>query len=178
MLDVDCDIVGGDWDAGFDWEALAARALAAAIDGAGHAALLAPDSGLVEVSVRLTDDGEVQTLNRDWRGRDRPTNILSFPMLDAAGLSLLGQPGTDTLLGDMALAFATIEREAAQKDISIEAHVVHLLVHGTLHLLGHDHMDDPAADAMEALETRILSGLGISNPYRDLPPDMRAVDEQ
>lgn len=167
MLDTDIDIVAGDWDPHTDWEGLAARAIAAACAGAGHGAMLAETSGLVEVSVRLSDDAEIRALNRDWRGKDRPTNILSFPMLDATGLVQIGRPGTDLLLGDLALAHETTAAEAAARAIALEAHVTHLLVHGTLHLLGHDHGDDTSADAMEALEARILATLGIANPYGD-----------
>ena len=164
MLDVDCDIVGGDWDEGFDWEALAARAVAAALGAAGARFGKTP----VEVSVRLTDDAEMQRLNNDYRGKDKPTNVLSFPMHAADTLARWAEAGeTDLLLGDLALGHETVEREAAEKGISLEAHVTHLLVHGTLHLLGHDHLDDATAEAMEALETRILGGLGIGDPYAE-----------
>lgn len=181
MLDIDTDIVAGDWDPGLDWEGLAKRAIAAALDAAGISAALSDQSGVIEVAVRLSDDAEIRALNRDWRGKDRPTNILSFPMLDGAGLAGLGQPGTDVLLGDLALAFETVATEAAARGIRVEAHVTHLLVHGTLHLIGQDHADDASADAMEALETRVLATLGIANPYADLPPEPgtngAAIDE-
>lgn len=166
--DIDCDIVGGDWDQTVDWEELAKRAVSAALDGAG--APFARQGCAVEVSVRLTDDAEMQRLNHDYRGKDKPTNVLSFPMHapDAlAGWAKAGQ--TDLLLGDLALGFETVVREAAEKGIATQAHVIHLLVHGTLHLLGHDHLDDAAADAMEALETRIVGRLGIGDPYADAP---------
>lgn len=176
MLDVDCDIVAGDWDETTDWDALAARAVGAALAGAGQGSLLGPQGAMVEVSVRLTDDEEVQRLNRDYRGKDRPTNILSFPMHAPEALpGMLAEADMDLLLGDLALALETVEREAAEKGISVEDHVTHLMVHGTLHLLGHDHQDDSAADAMEALETRILAGLGIADPYACAP--RVAVDE-
>jgi probable rRNA maturation factor len=164
LLDVDCDIVGGDWDEDADWEALAIRAVAAALAGAGARFGDMP----VEVSVRLTDDSEMQRLNNDYRGKDKPTNVLSFPMHDAGVLARWAEAGeTDLLLGDLALGHETVLREAGEKRISVEAHVTHLLVHGTLHLLGHDHLDDPSAEAMEALETRILAGLGIDDPYAE-----------
>jgi probable rRNA maturation factor len=164
MLDVDCDIVGGDWDEGADWDRLAAQAVTAALEGAGaHFGDVA-----VEVSVRLTDDAEMQRLNNDYRGKDKPTNVLSFPMHDAIVLARWAETGeTDLLLGDLALGHETVVREAAEKGISVDAHVTHLLVHGTLHLLGHDHLDDPSAEAMEALETRILAGLGLDDPYAE-----------
>lgn len=162
MLDVDCDIVGGDWDEGIDWDALAEEAVAAALAGAGAAFGDMP----VEVSVRLTDDAEMQRLNNDYRGKDKPTNVLSFPMHEAETLARWADAGeTDLLLGDLALGHETLVREAEEKGITIEAHATHLIVHGTLHLLGHDHLDDATAEAMEALETRILAGLGIDDPY-------------
>lgn len=167
MLDVDCDVVAGDWDErGIDWDALADQAVRAAIVGAGHEAAIGSGALSLEVSVRLTDDAEVQRLNRDFRGKDKPTNILSFPMLDAPALAaLLAADAGDALLGDLAVALETLEREAAAKPVSLEAHFCHLIVHGTLHLLGHDHADDATADAMEHLETAILAGMGISDPY-------------
>lgn len=170
MLDIDTDIVAGDWDPHHDWEGLAESAIAAALAGAGHGSLLQPSTGLVEIAVRLSNDSEIQALNRDWRGNDQPTNILSFPMLGPAELATLGAPGTDVLLGDLVLAYETTAREAADKRIPLESHVTHLLVHGTLHLLGHDHGDDPTATAMEAIETRILAGLGIADPYHATEP--------
>lgn len=175
MLDIDCDIVAGDWDERQDWDGLANRAIAAAIAGAGHEALLAETAALVEISLRLTDDEEIRRLNRDYRGKDKPTNILSFPMLapeDAAGIAdaIAADDAMDILLGDLAVAHETLVSEAAQKGISVEDHLTHLLVHGTLHLLGHDHQEDSEADAMEALETRILDGLGIADPYADGTP--------
>ncbi len=166
MLEIDCDIVGGDWDDEVDWDRLAERAVRAALSGAGADF----GGGSVEVSVRLTDDAEMQRLNYDYRGKDKPTNVLSFPMHAPDRLARWAETGeTDLLLGDLALGHGTVLREAGEKGVGIEAHVTHLLVHGTLHLLGHDHLDDPSAEAMEALETRILAGLGIDNPYADAP---------
>lgn len=177
MLDVDCDIVAGEWDERTDWVALAARAVAAALAGTGQGGLLDDEGALVEVSVRLTDDEEVQRMNRDYRGKNKPTNILSFPMHSPEALpALLGKAEMDLLLGDLALATETVVREADEKRIPVADHVSHLLVHGTLHLLGHDHQDDSAADAMEALETRILAELGIADPYACAPRE--AVDER
>jgi len=166
MLEVDTDSVAGDWDKNIDWVQLADVAIRAAVKGAGHASALEAEALALEISVRLTDDEEVQRLNRDYRGKDKPTNILSFPMLapDMAAALLAGLVG-DALLGDLALAQETLAREAAEKRISLPAHFSHLIVHGTLHLLGHDHADEPSAEAMERLETRILAGLGIADPY-------------
>jgi probable rRNA maturation factor len=171
MLDVDCDIVAGDWDARADWDALASSAVAAALAGAGFAAAADDAQSIIEVAVRLSDDEEVQRLNLDYRGKDKPTNILSFPMQPPdAVAAVLSSPDMDVLLGDMALAFETVAREATDKGIAIADHVAHLLVHGTLHLLGHDHGDDASAEAMEALETTILAGMGIADPYREAAP--------
>lgn len=171
MLDIDCDIVAGEWDDSIDWQALTARAAAAAMRAAGHARLIAGEGDVVEIAIRLTDDAEVQRLNNDFRHKDKPTNILSFPMHEPEALDdILGREGMDVLLGDMAIALETVEREAAEKAIPPADHVTHLVVHGTLHLLGMDHQAEAEASAMEALETHILAGLGIADPYA-LRPD-------
>jgi probable rRNA maturation factor len=165
--DIALEVVAGDWDRHLDPEALARRAAAAALAGAGVP--LAP--GLdCEISILMTDDAEVRRLNRDFRGKDRPTNILSFPMLDRDAVGpALSQPHGSLLLGDLALAFETCSREAAAEGKPLEAHVTHLLVHGVLHLLGHDHQEDADAEAMEALERGILEGLGLPDPYAAMP---------
>lgn len=151
-----------DWPAG-DWEALAARAAQAA--GEGEPLLANPR---LAVSLLFTSDDEVHTLNREWRQRDKPTNVLSFPMLEREELEDLAPDGPPELLGDIALAYATCAREAQEKGITLEAHAAHLIVHGLLHLAGHDHVDsDEQAEAMEGLETRILAKLGIADPYGD-----------
>lgn len=170
MLEIGCEVVAGGWDRRQDWQAFAGCAVGAALAGAGWTQVLDGD-GVVEVSVRLSDDAEVRELNRNYRHKDRATNILSFPMLtpdEVAGF--LPQPGGELLLGDLVLAHETVAGEADAAALALADHVVHLLVHGTLHLLGHDHQDDAAAEAMEALERRILSGLGIADPYRIRPP--------
>lgn len=151
-----------DWPAG-EWEALAARAAEAA--GEGEPLLANPR---LAVSLLFTSDDEVHTLNREWRQRDKPTNVLSFPMLEREELQTLAPDGPPELLGDIALAYATCAREAEEKGITLEAHATHLIVHGLLHLAGHDHVDsDEQAEAMEGLETRILAKLGIADPYGD-----------
>jgi probable rRNA maturation factor len=166
MLEVDCDIVGGEWDESVDWGSLAGRAVAAALAGAGGARLLQRSDALVEVSVRLTDDQEMQRLNLDYRGKDQPTNVLSFAMHEAGALGRWTEASeTDLLLGDLAMGHETVLREAQEKGITVQAHVTHLLVHGTLHLLGYDHEEDAAATAMETMETKVLAGLGIADPY-------------
>ncbi|MGB3318178.1 MAG: rRNA maturation RNase YbeY [Sphingopyxis granuli] len=153
------------WPDPLDWDARAAEAVAAALALTPWAGL-ADAAPLVEVAVRLTDDAEVQALNRDFRGKDRPTNVLSFPQVQADLLDTLSNSDDgEILLGDIVLARETCVREAAEKAVPIADHATHLIVHGTLHLVGYDHLDDPAADAMEALEVKALASLGIANPY-------------
>lgn len=157
-LDIDIE----DWPEGA-WEDLAARAAGAAAE---DEPLLA--NPRLTASVLFTTDAEVHTLNREWRERDKPTNVLSFPMLEREELETLAPEGPPEMLGDIALAHETCAREAAEKGISLEAHATHLIVHGLLHLAGHDHVEsDEQAEAMEALETLILAKLGIADPYGD-----------
>lgn len=158
QLDIDIE----DWPAGA-WEALATRAAHAAAQGEP---LLA--SPRLITSVLFTSDAEVHVLNREWRARDKPTNVLSFPMLERGALETLALAGPPEMLGDIALAYETCAREAAEKGVTLEAHATHLIVHGLLHLAGHDHVDsDAQAEAMEALETAILAKLGLADPYGD-----------
>ncbi len=119
----------------------------------------------VELGVRLTTDEEVRALNAQWRGKDQATNVLSFPMADPDELDDNAAGGPELMLGDIVLARDVCAAEAADKGIGIEAHASHLLVHGTLHLLGYDHHDDEAAADMEAREVRALARLGIADPY-------------
>lgn len=116
-----------------------------------------------EIGVRLADDAEQRNLNRDWRGIDRSTNVLAFPAWEP-GAPI--QPEAPLLLGDVVLAFETVAREAAEQDKPLGDHLSHLVVHGVLHLCGYDHAGDAQAVAMEALETAILAGLGVPDPYR------------
>ena len=108
-----------------------------------------------ELSLVLSDDAAMRTLNREWRGKDRPTNVLSFAT------------GEATLPGDIVLAFETVAREATEQGKPLPDHLRHLVVHGVLHLLGHDHEAQEEAERMEALETSILAGLGIADPYAE-----------
>lgn len=166
MLEIALDAEG--WpapDGDGDWQELATAAVTAAIAHSPCAAF-ASDRQCYEISVRLTDDAEVQTLNAQYRGKDKPTNILSFPMVQADLLvGLANSDDGEVLLGDMILARETCAAEASDKAISLADHVSHLLVHGTLHLIGFDHEDDARAEAMEALEVNALASLGIANPY-------------
>ena len=119
-------------------------------------------------SVLFTTDDEVHTLNREWRERDKPTNVLSFPMLTREELVELAGEGPPAMLGDIALAHETCAREAEEKGIALEHHAAHLVIHGLLHLAGHDHVQtDAQAEAMEALEITALAKLGIPDPYGD-----------
>lgn len=148
------------WPPG-DWDDLAGRAASAL-------AQLAPELANPRLSASLlfTSDAEVQTLNREWRRRDKATNVLSFPMLERDELLALAPQGPPVLLGDVALAHETCAREAAEKGIPLEHHAAHLIVHGLLHLAGRDHEFGPAeAEAMEALETKALALIGVADPY-------------
>lgn len=142
--------------------ALARRAVRAALAAA-------PPAGDVELSVVLADDRAVRRLNRDWRGQDKPTNVLSFPLQNGAGAAPRLPAGVPAPLGDVVVACGVAAAEAAAQGKSLGAHLAHLVVHGVLHLLGHDHELDAEAARMEALEARILRGLGIANPYRPNP---------
>jgi probable rRNA maturation factor len=155
---------GEEWDSRTDWEELAERSVRAAVASSRHASLI--DSPLaIEVSVKFTDDDEVKTLNAAYRGKDRPTNVLSFPMMEPEMLGQLSGAG-ELLLGDVVLARGVCAAEAADKAVPVEIHATHLIVHGTLHLLGYDHeTSDEDADHMEATEREALASLGISDPY-------------
>ena len=149
------------WPAENDWDALAARA-------GNAAAQVAPELGQarLSISIVLTDDAALQTLNYEWRGKDKATNVLSFPMLARGELLTLADDGPPVLLGDIAVALETCAREASEKSFSLQDHTTHLLVHGLLHLAGYDHESGTQdADAMEQLEIKALAILGIEDPY-------------
>lgn len=153
------------WPEATDWAELALGALEALRQVAPELA-----NPRLIASVLFTSDEEVHTLNREWRAKDKPTNVLSFPMMMRDHLLDLAEEGPPEMLGDIALAFETCAREAGEKDVPIEDHATHLIIHGLLHLAGHDHeISGDDADAMEALETKALAILGISDPYGASP---------
>lgn len=149
-FEIDVLVEADGWDEALPGgaEAFAHKILAAA----GKA-----ENAMGAVSALLTGDSAVQALNRNFRGKDKPTNVLSFPAPPG--------PGGQGILGDVALGFGVVQAEAQAQGKSIEAHTAHLLVHGFLHLIGHDHGADEAAEAMEARERAILAGLGYGDPY-------------
>ena len=153
-----------EWDSSSSWERLARRSAEAAIAESAFPELAESDRA-VEVSVTLTGNEQVRALNSRWRGKDKPTNVLSFPMADELDFARANVDGPELLLGDVILARGVCEDEAAEKGVRFEDHTAHLLVHGTLHLLGYDHGNDAAAADMEAREVRALKRLGIANPY-------------
>jgi probable rRNA maturation factor len=164
MLEVELDHLD-EWDEDRDWPALAERAVAEAFKVSSHGDLAAAPFTL-SISISLSTDEQVQTLNAQWRGKDKPTNVLSFPMLEADELDALANTDDgEVLLGDMILAYGVCVAEAQEKGISLADHVTHLIVHGTLHLLGYDHIEDQKAEHMEALEVKALASLGLANPY-------------
>lgn len=119
-----------------------------------------------EIAIRIIDEAESQSLNHDYRGKDYPTNVLSFPfeLPDDMPEEMRAELG-DGIIGDIAICAPVVEREAKDQGKTPEAHWAHMVVHGVLHLLGHDHVDDAGADIMEALEVEVLSELGYANPY-------------
>jgi probable rRNA maturation factor len=151
-------VVADCWQAEASAETVVLRAIEAA------AASVDADTGDAELAVMLTDDAGIQTLNANWRGIDKPTNVLSFPALQPTGT-----PDDDAprMLGDIAIAYQTVRREADDEGKPFEHHLSHLAVHGFLHLVGFDHDQDAEAEAMEAVEREILAQLGIPDPYAD-----------
>ena len=163
MLEIAFD-ADEEWDSSRRWEPLVRKAAEAAIAESAFPDLMDSDRA-IEMSVTLTGDEEVQTLNAKWRGKDKPTNVLSFPMADDLDFARSNVAGPELLLGDIILAHGVCAAEAAEKGVSFEQHATHLLVHGMLHLLGYDHQEDAQASDMEAREVKALARLGIANPY-------------
>jgi probable rRNA maturation factor len=149
----------GDWAVVADW--VARQTIAATPHGD-----LAATPTAIEISIRLTSDDEVQVLNRRYRQQDKPTNVLSFPMVQPDLIeTLFNTDDGEVLLGDIVLAYETCEREAQERGVPVKDHAMHLIVHGVLHLLGYDHMTDADADAMEAIEKSVMASLGLHEPY-------------
>jgi len=151
-------VVADCWEAEPDAEAVVMRAIDAA------ASMVDADTGDAELAVMLTDDSGIRTLNNNWRGIDKPTNVLSFPALQPAAGSPDDAP---RMLGDIAIAFETTRKEADDEHKPFDHHLSHLAVHGFLHLIGYDHEKDDDAETMESLEQQILAQLGIPDPYAE-----------
>jgi probable rRNA maturation factor len=156
MAEIDVIIEADGWAAIQDAEPLALRAAEAALAGSGAAVL-----AHAELSILLADDAALRDLNQRWRGLDKPTNVLSFPAASADALSSAAH------LGDIAIAWETLAREADADGKTKADHLAHLVVHGVLHLVGFDHEADDEAEAMEACERAILAGLGVADPYAE-----------
>ena len=165
MLEIAID-ADEEWDSSRSWDELVRDAAEAAIAESAFPQL-ATSERPIEISVLLTGDDRVRDLNGQYRDKHKPTNVLSFPMTDPDDLRHANVAGPELLLGDIILARGVCEAEAAEKRISVEQHATHLVVHGTLHLLGYDHHDDAEAADMEAREIRALQRLGIANPYEE-----------
>jgi len=170
-LDISFSLEAGDWEAAVtDVEQLVEAAARAAFEAAERPEILG--DAPAEMSLVLADDALVQALNRDYRDKDKPTNVLSFALLDDlddTDDALARDEGMPILIGDVILAFETVQREAREQGKSIKDHLTHLVIHGVLHLLGYDHQSDPDADRMERLETSILARMGIADPYSANP---------
>ena len=155
-------VVASCWQAEPGAETVIHRAIAAA------AGMVDADVGEAELAVMLTDDAGIRTLNNNWRGIDKPTNVLSFPALQPSGAD--GPDDAPRMLGDIAIAYETTRKEADDEQRPFDHHLSHLAVHGFLHLIGYDHENDADAETMETLETAILAQLGIPDPYADRDP--------
>ena len=164
MIEVAVD-VGDGWDGGTQWDALAQAAVAAALRASPHG-WMADEAFAAEVSIKLAGDDEVRALNAQYRGKDKPTNVLSFPMVQPDLLDAMSNSDDgEVLLGDIVLAHGVCAAEAGEKGVAVDIHATHLIVHGMLHLLGYDHLVDAEGDAMEAMERAALASLGIDDPY-------------
>lgn len=165
-LEVEISHAGGAWDMAAEEIVLRVAQSVYETEGKG---------GPAELSVLLADDAFVQSLNRKFRGKDQPTNVLSFPQVDGPG-EIVFQAARP--LGDIAFAYETLVVEAKHQGKSFDDHLAHLVVHGVLHLLGHDHIDDEEAEAMETLERVILDRFGIADPYASQEIDQKDLMEK
>lgn len=164
-LDIQIAIEAEGWAPEAELESLAGKVLETAGDYLRNEENQPFPAMPVEISLVFSEDEQVRAINAEWRGQDKPTNVLSFP---AFPLVPGGKPGP--MLGDIIIARGTVEREAIDLEKSFTDHLTHLLVHGFLHLFGYDHMDGEEAERMESLETRILAALGLSDPYAGHDP--------
>lgn len=164
-LDIQIAIEAEGWAQEAELESLAGKVLEAAAEYLRSEEKQPFPAMPIEVSLVFSNDEQVRAVNAEWRGQDKPTNVLSFP---AFPLVPGGKPGP--MLGDIILARETVEREAVDLEKSFADHLTHLMVHGFLHLFGYDHMDREEAERMESLETRILASLGLSDPYAGQDP--------
>lgn len=166
MLQIELN-TGPEWQDGSDWQKRTEKAASAAFSVSSYGSLVEKNFTL-EVSVKLSDNDEVRQLNAAYRGRDKPTNVLSFPLVPHDLLeSLSNSDDGEVLLGDVIMAHDICADEAKERSISMADHASHLMVHGILHLLGYDHESEADALVMEALEIKALQNLGIANPYTD-----------
>ena len=165
MLDIQISTENGGWD---DEAALLGKCqpvLEAAADWLSKKESQPFPDDAVELSLLFTDDASIREINGEWRGMDKPTNVLSFPAFPVEPGKMPGP-----MLGDIIFAYETVLREAEDLQKPFDEHLSHLLVHGFLHLFGYDHMNDDEAVTMEGLETGILASLGLSDPYTDSDP--------
>ena len=146
------------------WDSMALDATVASAVEAARAESLVALAPVAEISLLFCDDARIQELNREWRRIDKPTNVLSFPAAEPSGLAQA------PLLGDIAIAFETVDRERIEEGKSFSDHLNHMIVHGFLHLVGFDHENEAEAELMEAVERRALARLGISDPYAATDP--------
>lgn len=166
IIDVDVSLSDPAWESdALSAERLCVEAVTLALKSADLPEIL--DGRDIEVSVVLANDDLVQVLNREYRDKDKPTNVLSFALLDSDDPIPDGGP---VAIGDIILAYQTIENEAREQEKFLKDHFTHLLVHGTLHLVGYDHMTEDDANIMETLEIRILEKMNIQNPYMEKTP--------
>ena len=163
-LDLTLLTMGGAWEDGLPQAAaLVRRACKLVLDESD----LVDVNGVIELAVVLTDDEYIRDLNHTYRGKNKPTNVLSFPAVQNAvsAMKIAARRGMPLMLGDIVLAYEAIEREAAQQDKSMQDHLTHLVVHGCLHILGFDHEEPHEAEIMEQLEKELLAKIGIADPY-------------
>lgn len=164
-LDIQISVEEGDWPSEEVLQSLAERVLGEAAKYLKKHEKQPFPKMATELSLVFTDDASIREINAEWRSQDKATNVLSFP---AFPLEPGGKPGP--MLGDIIIARETVEREAVDLEKSFDDHLTHLMVHGFLHLFGYDHMNNSEAERMEGLETRILAGLGLSDPYAGQDP--------